>query len=277
MPTCIICLEVLKDPAALPCGHVFCYSCIVKIVRSITPYTTHHFCPTCRHPYTVAHVDPNLVPHHLQPHVSPAVRRLHLEYSTSSTLTTPSKTGDSSAAECERLRAEVASLKACSVVWRKRAAVHAAATLGVIGLARMARDAAVKIKAERDDMEAKYLALQKKFEESQRAAPVTASPPTLPKFCEVFCATPLPISASDSRAASRMSFRMPSPSPSEESYCSDCLECSHSIKRKREYEEDAPLKRTRSNESSDESSAFSKLALAESFERKPFICPEALT
>lgn len=34
-------------------GHVFCYSCIVKIVRSITPYTTHHFCPTCRHPYTV--------------------------------------------------------------------------------------------------------------------------------------------------------------------------------------------------------------------------------
>lgn len=75
---------------------------------------------------------------------------------------------------------------------------------------------------------------------------------------------------------------MPSPSPSEESYCSDCLECSQSnIKRKREEhedaEEDAPLKRTRSNESSGSSPspAFAKLALAESFERKPLICPEA--
>lgn len=76
---------------------------------------------------------------------------------------------------------------------------------------------------------------------------------------------------------------MPSPSPSEESYCSDCLECSQgSIKRKREEgaeaeEGDAPLKRTRSNESSGSSPspAFAKLALAESFERKPLICPEA--
>ena len=107
------------------------------------------------------------MPHHLQPHVSPAVRKLHLEYSAPSPPSTPSKTGDSSTAECERLRAEIASLKACSVVWRKRAAVHAAATLGVIGLARMARDTAVKMKSERDDLEAKYLALQKKFEESQ--------------------------------------------------------------------------------------------------------------
>ncbi|KAH9926998.1 uncharacterized protein B0H18DRAFT_875949 [Fomitopsis serialis] len=164
MPTCIICLEVLKDPAALPCGHVFCYSCIVKIVRSITPYTTHHFCPTCRHPYTVSHVDPNLVPHHLQPHVSPAVRKLHLEYSAPNA---PTSAAQSAAMERDRLYAEVASLKACSVVWRKRAAVHAAATLGVIGLARMARDTAMKMKTERDDLEAKYLALQKKFEESQ--------------------------------------------------------------------------------------------------------------
>ena len=75
---------------------------------------------------------------------------------------------------------------------------------------------------------------------------------------------------------------MPSPSPSEESYCSDCLECSQSsFKRKRaahdeESEDDAPLKRTSSNESSGSSPspAFAKLALAESFERKPLICPE---
>ncbi|KZT69307.1 hypothetical protein DAEQUDRAFT_273133 [Daedalea quercina L-15889] len=293
MPTCIICLEVLKDPAALPCGHVFCYSCIVKIVRSITPYTTHHFCPSCRHPYTVceflsypafraqafivvihlAHVDPNLVPHHLQPHVSPAVRKLHLEYNTPSM---QAASAESPAAECDRLRAEIASLKACSIVWRKRAAVHAAATLGVIGLARLARDTAVKMKSERDDMETKYLALQEKYEESQRTA-VNQAQPRLPKFCDVFCATPLPISTGFSRTTSRTSFRMPSPSPSTDSYCSDCLECSQgSVKRKRDEcdEADAPLKRTRSNSSSSSPSPhFAKLALAESFERKPFICP----
>ncbi|KZT07330.1 uncharacterized protein LAESUDRAFT_651949 [Laetiporus sulphureus 93-53] len=166
MPTCIICLDVLKDPAALPCGHVFCHRCIVRIVRSITPYTHNHFCPTCKQPYTISQVDPALVPHHLQHHVTPAVRKLHLEYSIpSSSKSTIVSSSDSS--ECDRLRAEVASLRACCVVWRKRAAVHAAATLGLVGLARITRDSALKMRAERDAMETKYHELKKSFEESQ--------------------------------------------------------------------------------------------------------------
>ena len=113
---------------------------------------------------------------------------------------------------------------------------------------------------------------------SRRTAVAQTLPPTLPKFCDVFCATPLPISTGISRTTSRTSFRMPSPSPSEDSYCSDCLECSQgSIKRKREeYDDaDAPLKRTRSNSSgSSPSPQFAKLALAESFERKPLVSPD---
>ncbi|PCH36283.1 hypothetical protein WOLCODRAFT_82272 [Wolfiporia cocos MD-104 SS10] len=171
MPTCIICLDVLKDPAALPCGHVFCHHCIIRIVRSITPYTHHHFCPTCRKPYTISQVDPTLVPHYLQPHVTPAVRRLHLEYSIpSGSSPSASSASSSPAAECDRLRAEVASLRAACVVWRKRAAMHAAATLGLVGLARITRDTALKAKAEKDTMEAKYQALKKSFEESQCVA-----------------------------------------------------------------------------------------------------------
>ena len=50
-------------------------------------------------------------------------------------------------------------------MWRKRAAVHAAATLGLVGLARMARDYALRMKKERDDLEAKYNELQKLYEE----------------------------------------------------------------------------------------------------------------
>ena len=58
--------------------------------------------------------------------------------------------------EYEKLLAENASLRACSFVWRKRAAVHASATLGLVGLARMARDYALQMKKERDELETKY-------------------------------------------------------------------------------------------------------------------------
>jgi len=261
MPTCIICLDILKDPAALPCGHVFCYRCIIQVVRNITPYTQRHFCPSCRQPYTISQVDPTLVPHHLQQHVTPAIRKLHLEYNI------PTRTQTSSAAsECDQLRAEVASLRSCSAVWRRRAAVHAAATLGLVGLARIARDSALKMKAEKDALEAKYLTLKKTFEETQTLSTFPPQRQSEPKFCETLCDTPLSVSVNPSRAASPSSFRMPSPSPSNESYCSDCAECHPTQKRKREEHGYAPLKRIRSNElpmKVSQSPDLAKLALEE--------------
>ncbi|RDX54092.1 hypothetical protein OH76DRAFT_1341698 [Lentinus brumalis] len=160
MPTCIVCLDTLKDPAALPCGHVFCYDCLIRLIRSTTPFTGNHFCPTCKQPYTISNVDPNLVPHHLRSYITPSVRKLFLEY----TIPPPAK-ATSSSSESERLRAENASLKTCCFVWRKRAAVHAAATLGLVGLARLARDYGLQMKKEKDEFEAKYNELKKKMEE----------------------------------------------------------------------------------------------------------------
>ncbi|KAI0332716.1 hypothetical protein GY45DRAFT_1229534, partial [Cubamyces sp. BRFM 1775] len=156
MPTCVVCLDTLKDPAALPCGHVFCNDCVIRLVRSVSPFSTSHFCPTCKKPYTISNVDPNLVPHHLRQHVTPSVRKLHLEYS----LPTPVN-GTATNAECERLLAENVSLKSCCFVWRKRAAVHATATMGFVGLARLARDYGLKMKKERDEFETKYNELKK--------------------------------------------------------------------------------------------------------------------
>lgn len=158
-------------------GHVFCYDCIIKIVRNVQPYTHQHFCPTCRAPYTIsefivhifparsvliatpAHVDPELLPAHLRQHFTPAIRKLNLDFSVAGT-----STASSSSAECERLRAENASLKSCSEVWRKRAGVHAAATLGLVGLARLARDHALKMKQEKNELEEKYNDLKRKYE-----------------------------------------------------------------------------------------------------------------
>ncbi|KAI0765992.1 hypothetical protein BC629DRAFT_1293277 [Irpex lacteus] len=156
MPTCVICLNALRNPAALPCGHVFCYDCIVKVVRNVQPFTQQHFCATCRAPYTIANIDSALIPTHLRPHLTPAIRKLCLDF------TVPAATPEASpASECDRLRSENASLRACCEIWRKRAAVHAAASLGLVGLARLTRDEVIKCKQEKLEIEAKYNALKR--------------------------------------------------------------------------------------------------------------------
>ncbi|KAI0072298.1 hypothetical protein K474DRAFT_1605376 [Panus rudis PR-1116 ss-1] len=160
MPTCVICLDVLKNPACLPCGHVFCSECIVQLVRNVHPYVNQHFCPTCRQQYTITTVDPKLVPPNLQLHVSPCIRKLSLDYSKPKT----ESTSEPVELECARLRAENESLKQCCNVWCNRARLHARTTLGLVSMVRMSKDAAMAIKAEKEELEKKYNSLKRQLE-----------------------------------------------------------------------------------------------------------------
>ena len=45
---CSICMNTRKDPAAIPCGHIFCWNCIVK--HTLTKSSSTRECPLCRSP-----------------------------------------------------------------------------------------------------------------------------------------------------------------------------------------------------------------------------------
>ena len=203
----------------------------------------------------LAHVDPQLIPSHIRPHLTPAIRKLSLDF------TIPCSTPNSNPTlECDRLRAENASLRSCCEIWRKRAAVHAAASLGLVGLARLARDHAIKMRKECTDLHHKYNDLKRKHDayeasESSSSEYVTHAPPThcplkltpLRRLTTPPMLSELPqLTRSPSTPPSppRRHARSPSPCASELSYCSDCSDCEPALKRLRVSSYEPEVKRS---------------------------------
>ncbi|EPQ56781.1 hypothetical protein GLOTRDRAFT_128242 [Gloeophyllum trabeum ATCC 11539] len=197
MFSCIICLDTLKSPVALPCGHVFCCACIERIVTTIKPFTSQHCCPSCRRPYSISTIDPSMIPSHLHQHIFPPIRKLYLDLSP--TLPRPSTSSQSQThlaapTEGETAKAENLALRAHVEMWKRRAEVHSAANLGLVNLAKMARDYAVGVKRERDALEREMAELRRRLggsakekekeaegdSDSASTSPPPATPPPLP-------------------------------------------------------------------------------------------------
>ncbi|KAE9397773.1 hypothetical protein BT96DRAFT_61251 [Gymnopus androsaceus JB14] len=160
MPTCNICIDTLKEPVSLPCGHVFCAACIVRAVNTIKPPTTIQPCPTCRTMYSIVHVDPSMVPHSIRPHVVPSIRRLYLEEANTQSSPSP----PAAVSECGRLAAENGTLRANCDIWKRRAELHAAATIGLLNFARVARACTEQLKHEKDELRRQCTLLKRKLE-----------------------------------------------------------------------------------------------------------------
>ncbi|KAJ7192689.1 hypothetical protein GGX14DRAFT_593941 [Mycena pura] len=193
---CGICYEGLASPVSLPCGHVFCRECLR--CTAIKSCSVKHFCPACRAAYNV--VVPALVPPNLRLHILPAILPdeaspplLQVQSQSQSASSSPGSPlflsprtlpspvprvqphsqgqplRSASNLELGRTAAEADALRLCCAKWRRRAELHAAANTGLLGFARAARGAAVRMRAERDAARNQVDLLQKQLLELMAA------------------------------------------------------------------------------------------------------------
>ncbi|KAG6902548.1 hypothetical protein C0995_014937 [Termitomyces sp. Mi166 len=145
MSACGICSEELDAPVALPCGDV----------------------------------DISSVPVQLRPHVLPSIRRLYPD-SPNDKLEGPRTVSAMTeiAIENSRLHAENKALKNTCAMWRRRAELHGAATLGLLGFSRTARDQALRMRYERDEVYKHYNLLREKLPKSEMSQYTMPPPPS---------------------------------------------------------------------------------------------------
>ncbi|KAI0057414.1 hypothetical protein BV25DRAFT_1790874, partial [Artomyces pyxidatus] len=170
MAACAICLDALRSPIALPCGHVYCHDCISSLVKEATSLATTK-CPTCRTPFPLIALNPYLVPANLRPYILPPFRRIYLNEAPTperpdspipSTAAAPPKEDAETQQLTARLQAENAVLRKSCLAWRQRADAHATSHVGLAALVRMAKEQAQRMCAERDELARKYEAMKRK-------------------------------------------------------------------------------------------------------------------
>ncbi|KAF8999198.1 hypothetical protein BDZ89DRAFT_1082878 [Hymenopellis radicata] len=79
---CGICIEPYKDASSIPCGHVFCLSCLHAHIALTSQDGLNATCPTCRTEFTFSTPDLSLVMKPLHKHLHPSIRRVFVDTNT---------------------------------------------------------------------------------------------------------------------------------------------------------------------------------------------------
>jgi len=171
MVSCHICIEQVKNPVSLPCGHIFCANCIVKSIRAVEHFTNFHPCPLCRSVYNIAPVNLKMVPPNLRAFVTPSIRRLYIEEGNDMPIA-------SSSSDISRLQAENHALRNYCAMWQKRAEIQGSANLNLFKLANTIRDQASHLARERDDLQRHCSWLKSKVDDDESLTRGNAKPCT---------------------------------------------------------------------------------------------------
>lgn len=193
MALCNICLGSLNTPSALPCGHVFCYPCILKLVRSVKPFTTEHRCPMCRERYTVESLPRESVPNALQLHITPSIRKLN--FSPSSQPIQPIQPThypcESTPSDgLERHQAEILTLRAQRAELARRNQQASNTAAGLCMLAKAAKAWGVKMQRERDAFAREVGVLKKRLREDTPCSEGSSTSLRGIQLDSVFCSGP---------------------------------------------------------------------------------------
>ncbi|KAH7922625.1 hypothetical protein BV22DRAFT_1016892 [Leucogyrophana mollusca] len=86
MADCGICLDQLKSPVSIPCGHIHCEKCLKSHISAGVD-AMQSTCPTCRATFYIAKPDFAYVPKKYHSFILPSVRKLYFDLSSQSRLT----------------------------------------------------------------------------------------------------------------------------------------------------------------------------------------------
>ncbi|KAG2345770.1 hypothetical protein BDR05DRAFT_1057959 [Suillus weaverae] len=152
MVECGICLEDIKKPVCIPCGHVHCEKCLRAHINSGND-ALKSSCPSCRSIFHIAMPDLSFVPKKYHDFMAPSVRKLYLDIPSPAPLV----------AEIEQLKTRVAALSRDRDALMERCEAHMAASRQY---AASEKDARLEAKAAREAtsrLQVKYDALEREF------------------------------------------------------------------------------------------------------------------
>ncbi|KAK0214894.1 hypothetical protein IW262DRAFT_1321310 [Armillaria fumosa] len=82
---CTICLCDYKEPVSIPCGHVYCMTCLSDYISSSGKDGFTAKCPTCRAKFTIVVPELHSVAKQFHRYVTPSIRRVFIEPNPSET------------------------------------------------------------------------------------------------------------------------------------------------------------------------------------------------
>ncbi|KAG1739356.1 hypothetical protein EDD22DRAFT_922406 [Suillus occidentalis] len=152
MAECGICLEEIKKPVCIPCGHVHCEKCLYTHVNSGND-ALKSSCPSCRSVFHIATPDLSFVPKKYHDFMTPSVRKLFLDIPSPAPLVS----------EIEQLKTRIAALSRDRDALMEKCEAHMAASRQYAMREKAARLDAKAAQEATNRLQVKYDTLQREF------------------------------------------------------------------------------------------------------------------